>query len=114
MSRRAARLWKFGRVGMEVWGCVLSKQRHRNTVKTIENVALKHEKASGSFSRGMWKFGGSLAPEGSTKSERISRILQTAAAQILGKSTTQRGLKLCTHFLLVCTNSVAKVCFNFG
>ena len=51
---------------------------------------------------------------GSTESERICRILQNVAVQILTKSTTHLRLKICTHFLLIRKNSVTKVCFNFG
>ena len=60
-------------------------------VKTTENLALKHEKASGSFSRGVWKFSGSLAPAGSTESERICRILQTAAVRFSGNLQRNGG-----------------------
>ena len=111
-------LWKFGRVGEEVWwkfGAVFQTANIvKFAVKTNENVAFKHEKASGSFSRGARKFGGSLAPAGSTESEKICRILQNLVVQILRKSTTFLRLKICTHFLLIRRNSVTKVCFNFG
>ena len=76
-------------------------------VKTSENVALKHEKAIGSFSHeARRRFGGSLAPAGSTESERISRVLQTVAVQILTKSTVENlyALSPCSH--IFCYQSV--------